>query len=76
MTQFISLKKPVTIISGGFSHYLDLEMLSFVYDKKEAKDYFQKLNAGIEGVIVGKAFYSGALEIKKAKKALDKYAQS
>ena len=69
------LKKPV-IFSGGFSHYSDLEMLSFVYDKKEAKDYFQKLNAGFEGVIVGKAIYSGALEIKKAIKALNKYAQS
>ena len=69
------LKKPV-IFSGGFSHYSDLEMLSFVYDKKEAKDYFQKLNAGVEGVIVGKAIYSGALEIKKAIRALNKYAQS
>ena len=69
------LKKPV-IFSGGFSHYSDLEMLSFVYDNKESKDYFQKKNTGVEGVIVGKAIYSGAIEIKKAIKSLNKYAQS
>ena len=67
------LEKPV-IFSGGYSHYQDLELLSFVYDKKETKDYFQKLNAGVEGVIVGKSIYSGTLEIKKAIKALNKYA--
>jgi len=69
------LDKPV-IFSGGYSHYQHLEMLSFVYDNKEAKDYFQKKNTGVEGVIVGKAIYSGALEIKKAIKALNKYAQN
>ena len=40
------------------------------------KFYFQKSNTGVEGVIVGKAIYSGALEIKKAIKALNKYAES
>ena len=69
------LEKPV-IFSGGYSHYLDLELLSFVYENKEKKDYFRNLNGGIEGVIIGKAIYSGALEIKKAIKALNKYAQS
>jgi len=65
------LEKQV-IFSGGYSHYLDLELLSFWYDN--TKDYFQKSNASVEGVIVGKAIYSGALEIKKAIKALKKYA--
>ena len=69
------LEKPV-IFSGGYSHYLDLELLSFVYENKESKDYIRSLNGGIEGVIIGKAIYSGSIEIKKAIKALNKYAES
>jgi len=69
------LNKPV-IFSGGFSCYEDLETLSFVYDNKDTRDYFEKQNAGVEGVIVGKAIYSGSLEIKKAIKSLKKYAQN
>ena len=69
------LKKPV-IFSGGYSHYQDLELLSFVYGNKEKKNYFRNLNGGIEGVIIGKALYSGSIEIKKAIKALNKYAES
>ena len=69
------LKKPV-IFSGGYSHYQDLELLSFVYENKEKKNYFRNLNGGIEGVIIGKAIYSGSIEIKKAIKALNKYAES
>ena len=69
------LKKPV-IFSGGYSNYLELEMLSYVYEDKERKTYFRQSNGGIEGVIIGKAIYSGSIEIKKAIKALNKYAES
>ena len=51
-------------------------MLSCVYEDKERKDYFRQSNGGIEGVIIGKAIYSGSIEIKKAIKALNKYAES
>jgi len=69
------LEKPV-IFSGGYSHYLDLELLSSVFESKQSKDYFRSVNGGIEGVIIGKAIYSGSIEIKKAIKALNKYAES
>ena len=62
--------KPL-IFSGGYSSYENLELLSLSYFKK--KDYFKK-NGEIEGVIIGKAFYSGVLEIKKAIESLKKYA--
>ena len=70
----IILHKPV-IFSGGYAQYLDLELLSFLYYSN--KDYLDRaLNGGIEGVIIGKAFYSGTLEVKKAIKALNQHAQN
>lgn len=60
--------KPI-IFSGGFSDYESLEFLSFI-----SKDLKNKNK--IEGAILGKGFYSGKVEIKKAIKAINKYAQS
>ena len=65
-----------TMLVLSFPFVNRTHLLSFWYDKKVTKDYFQKSNASVEGVIVGKAIYSGALEIKKAIKALNKHAQS
>jgi len=55
--------KPM-IIGGGFSHYNDLKLL---------KKMNSKFN-NIEGVIVGKSFYSGMIEINKSIKLLNSNA--
>ena len=52
------------IFSGGLSNYNDLKLL---------KNMNSKFN-NIEGVIVGKSFYSGAIEIKKSINILNSHA--
>ena len=58
--------KPM-ILSGGLKSHSDLKLLlhlnSYLTD-----------NNKIEGIIVGKAFYSGKLEIKKALNIINEYA--
>ena len=60
----ISIIKKTFIVGGGLSSYLDLENLN-------------KINSAyLEGIIAGKSFYSGAIEIKKAIKILNKNVEN
>ena len=52
--EIIRLTKKPTIIGGGLSGYADL------------KDIRKLFANNLEGVIAGKSFYSGTIEIKKA----------
>ena len=58
--------KPM-ILSGGLNSHSDLKLLLHLNSRLTN-------NNKIEGVIVGKAFYSGKLEIKKALNIINKYA--
>ena len=49
------------VLGGGLSHYNDLKLLKIMNYKFK----------NIEGVIAGKSFYSGAIEIKKSIKILN-----
>ena len=49
------------VLGGGLSHYNDLKLLKTMNYKFK----------NIEGVIAGKSFYSGAIEIKKSIKILN-----
>ena len=60
--------KPL-IFSGGFSDYESLEFISLLNKKNKTKNK-------IEGVILGKALYTGDIEIGKAIKILNKNAQN
>ena len=62
--KFVDLLKKQTIISGGLSSYEDLRILSL--DTKNVEGRILNL----EGVILGKAFYLGEIEIKKGIKIL------
>ena len=60
----ISIIKKTFIVGGGLSSYLDLENLN-------------KINSAyLEGIIAGKSFYSGAIEIKKAIEILNKNVEN
>ena len=65
------LSKPL-IIGGGLSSYLDLERINALI--KSSKQDQNSLIKILEGLILGKAFYSGRIEIKKANKILNAYA--
>ena len=59
INQILSVIEKPMIVGGGLSSYEDLKNL-------------KKLNhKNLEGVIMGKSFYSGAIEIKKGIKALN-----
>lgn len=58
--------KPI-IFSGGFSNYESLKFLSHINKDLQIKNL-------VEGVIVGKAFYSGEMKINEAIDILKKYA--
>ena len=63
----ISMTSKPIIIAGGLSYYSDL---------RELNNINSKTHNNIEGVIMGKAFYSGAIKIKESIKILnsDNYA--
>ena len=58
----LSLSEKNLIIGGGLSNYKDLEKLAEIKSKN------------FEGVIVGKAFYVGNIDIKKGMEILNKNA--
>jgi len=60
--------KPI-IFSGGFSDYENLKSLCIINNKLTK-------NQKIEGIIIGKALYSGKIKIKKAIETVIKYAQN
>ena len=60
--ELIPLTKKDIIVGGGLSSYEDL------YNLKKIKD------KNLEGVIAGKSFYSGSIEIKKALKIINSNA--
>ena len=53
----ISMTSKPIIIAGGLSYYSDL---------RELNNINSKTHNNIEGVIMGKAFYSGAIKIKES----------
>ncbi len=58
----LNLSKKNLIVGGGLSTYRDLEILNKIQSKK------------LEGVIMGKSFYVGNIEIKKGMSVLNKNA--
>jgi len=62
--KFINLFNKKTILGGGLNSYSNLEML--VSKKNSNKNKIKNL----EGIILGKAFYLGNIEIKKGLKIL------
>jgi len=58
----LSLSEKKLIIGGGLSNYKDLKKLAKIKSKN------------FEGVIVGKAFYVGNIDIKKGMEILNKNA--
>jgi phosphoribosylformimino-5-aminoimidazole carboxamide ribotide isomerase len=62
INNIVSMSNKKIIVGGGLSNYDDL----FNLNKIKAKN--------LEGVIAGKSFYSGNIEIKKALEILDKNA--
>ena len=62
ITQNLSLTNKKLIVAGGLKDMFDLEKLKTI-----------KLN-NLEGVIAGKSFYIGNINLKKAQKALDNNA--
>ena len=57
--QNLSVTKKPMIVGGGLSNYEDLKKLKKLENKN------------LEGIIAGKSFYSGAIEIKKGIKILN-----
>ena len=58
----LNLSKKNLIVGGGLSTYRDLEILNKIQSEK------------LEGVIMGKSFYVGNIEIKKGMSVLNKNA--
>ena len=63
--KLLDLYKKQTIIGGGLSSYAELRILSFNKSTSEGRI------SNLEGVILGKAFYLGEIEIKKGIKILN-----
>ena len=57
--KYLSIAEKPTIVGGGLSSYSDLQSLKKI------------VNSNLEGVIAGKSYYTGAIEIKKAIKILN-----
>ena len=58
----IDLTKKKLIVGGGLKNYLDLEMLKTIQSEN------------LEGIIAGKSFYVGNIDLKEAQKILDRDA--
>ena len=62
LSRYLSISNKPMIVGGGLSSYKDLKNL-------------KNLNhPNLEGIILGKAYYHGQIEIKKGQQILDRYA--
>ena len=62
VSEYLSFSKKPIIVGGGLASYEDIKILSDLKNRK------------LEGVIAGKSFYLGLIDILKGQEIMDDYA--